>query len=158
MLRIILSSLLTFLASVSALAGESRVDAALLASAQKGMPGEIATNQLVRVLEAGFWNSNRTAVAVSITQPKASVVFVFLRQTNGTYLAVDASGVEGGNFGKLGRPRTDYERFETTPVEWLHRNDGLFGVRMRTRAWRGGQRYSASDPLLIRPDGTVLWR
>jgi hypothetical protein len=139
-------------------AGESRTDAALLAAAQKTMPRAIGRNQLVRALESGLWNSNRTAVAVSTIQPRASVVFVFLRQTNGTYLAADASGVEGGNFGKLGRPRTDYDRFETTPTEWLYREDGWFQVWMRTRGWRGGQRYTVSEPLLIKPDGTVLYR
>src|SRR5258705_1149205 len=152
------TALILFALIATASAGESRIDAALLAAAQNAMPGEIAANQWTRALESGLWNSNRTALAVSITQPKASVVFVFLRQTNGTYLSADASGVEGGNFGKLGRPRTDYERFETTPVEWLRREDGWFQVRMRTRAWRGGQRYTVSEPLLIKPDGTVLYR
>ena len=83
---------------------------------------------------------------------------MLLRQPDGTYLAADASGVEAGNFGKLGRPRTDYEHFETTPVEWLYRNDGFFQVRIRTRAWRAGKRYTVSEPLIIRPDGTVLYR
>ena len=158
MSRAILSILLVLLAGVPVLAGESRVNAALLSAAQKAMPREIATNQLVRAVETGLWNSNRTAVAVSITQPKASVVFVFLRQADGTYLAADASGVEGGNFGKLGRPRTDYERFETTPVEWLHRDGSLFQVWMRTRAWMAGKRYTVSEPLIIRPDVVVLYR
>ena len=152
------AALILFALTAVALAGESRTDTKLLASAQKAMPREIATNRLVQALESGLWNSNRTAFAVSIPQPRASVVFVFLKQITGLYLAVDASGVESGNFGKLGRPRTDYERFETTPVEWFHRNDDLFAVRMRTRAWRGGQRYTVSEPLLIRPDGTVFYR
>jgi hypothetical protein len=142
----------------AASAGESRIDTALLASAQKAVPSALAKNQLVRALESGLWNSNRTAVAISITEPKASLVFVFISQADGTYLAADASGVEGGNFGKLGRPRTDYERFETTPTEWLRREDGWLQVRMRTRAWRAGQRYTVSEPLLIKPDGTVLYR
>jgi len=152
------AALILFALVAAASAGESPPDAALLAAAQKAMPRPIAANQLVRALESGLWNSNRTAVAVSITQPKASVVLVFLQQGNGTYLAADASGVEGGNFGKLGRPRTEYERFETTPVEWLHRENGWFQVRLRTRAWRGGQRYTVSEPLLIKPDGTILYR
>src|SRR4051812_48186099 len=109
----------TLLATASA--GELKIDAGLLAAAQNAMPGEFATNQWARALESGLWNSDGTALAVSIARPKASVVFVFLRQTNGTYFANDVSGVEVGNFGKFGRPRTDYERFETTPVEWLHR-------------------------------------
>jgi hypothetical protein len=98
----------------AASAGESRIDTALLASAQKAVPSALAKNQLVRALESGLWNSNRTAVAISITEPKASLVFVFISQADGTYLAADASGVEGGNFGKLGRPRTDYDRVVAT--------------------------------------------
>lgn len=151
-------ALIPFMLIATVSAGESWVDAALLASAQKAMPREIGTNQLVRALESGLWTSNRSAVAISIAQPKASVVLVFLRQNDGTYLAVDASRVEGGNFGKLGRPRSDYERFETTPVEWGYPEGGRFLVWMRTRAWRGGQRYTVSEPLVISTNGTVLWR
>ena len=68
------AAFILFALVATASAGESRIDTALLASAQKAVPGEIATNQLVRALESGLWNSNRTAVAVSITQPKASVI------------------------------------------------------------------------------------
>jgi len=145
----------------AASAAESRIDAALLAAAQKAMPGEVATNELVSALQAGLWNSNRTAVAVSIARPhpETSLVFVFLSQNDGTYLAVDAHGVEGGNLGKLGiASRAGYDRFETTPTEWLHREDGRFQVVMRTRAWKDGKRYTASEPLLIGRNGTVLWR
>jgi hypothetical protein len=91
--------------------------------------------------------------------PKDSVIFVFLRQPDGTYQTADISKVEAGNFGKLGLlPRTAYERFETTPEEWLRRDDGLFQVRIRTTAWRSGQRYTVNVPLIIKPDGIVLWR
>jgi hypothetical protein len=82
---------------------------------------------------------------------------VFLRQTHGDYLAVDVSGMEGANFGYLGTtPRSGYDRFETTPLKWLHRDDGLFEIQMRTRAWRSGQRYTASGTLVIKPDGTCI--
>ena len=141
-----------------ALAADSRVDDALFLAARKALPQDISTNETIRVLQSGLWNSNRTAVAVSLSRPKASVIVVFLRKANGTYLAANASGVERGNFGKLGRGRTDYDRFETTPVEWLYREDRWFQVVMRTRAWRAGQRYTVSEPLLIKPDGTVLYR
>ena len=137
---------------------ESRVDDALSSAARKALPREIVTNGLAKALQGGLWNSNRTALAISIPQPKASVIFVFLRRADGTFIAADASGVEGGNFGKLGRPRSDYSRFETTPIEWLPHRDDLFRVRMRTRAWRGGQRYTVSEDLVIKSDGTVLYR
>jgi hypothetical protein len=150
--------LLVMFVAAGALAAESRVDDTLLAAARMALPQYITTNEMVRVLQGGLWNSHRTAVAASFPRPKASVIFVFLQQTNGTYLAVDAGGVEGGNFGKLGRGREDYDRFETTPVQWLNREDGRFQVVMRTRAWRARQRYTVSEPLLINPSGTVFWR
>jgi hypothetical protein len=154
----IIALLVVLFAGARALAATPVVDDALLVVARKSLPKEISTNEIAKALQAGLWNSNRTAVAVSFPRAKASVVFVFLRQTNGAYLAVDASGVEVGNFGKLGRRRSEYDRFETTPVEWLSREDGLFQIVMRTRAWKAGQRYTVSEPLIIQPDGIALWR
>jgi hypothetical protein len=153
------AALILFALIATASLRASQIDHALLAAAQEAIPSEVTTNELVSALQAGLWNSNRTAVAVSIPKPKASVVFVFIRQTNATYLAVEASGVEGANFGKLGDAgRTGYSRFETTPTRWLHREDDRFQVVMRTRAWRAGKRYTVSEPLVINPSGTVLWR
>lgn len=160
-MRATLFIVFALIAAASALAGEPRVDSALFATAQKAMPREVATNLLARALKSGLWNSNRTAVAVSIAQPhpKSSLVFVFLRQMGGTYQAVDARGVEGSNLAKIGSVRRPcYDRFETTPTGWLHREDGRFMVEMRTRGWRGGQRYTSSEPLLISTNGTILWR
>jgi hypothetical protein len=157
--RVSLIILFALFAVATLFAGESRADDALFIAARKSLPQDITTNEMVRTLQAGLWNSNLTAVAISFPKPKASVIFIFLRQTNGTYLAVDASDVEGGNFGKLGiAGREDYDRFETTPIKWLYREDGWFQVVMRTRAWKAGKRYTVSEPLLIKPDGTVLWR
>jgi hypothetical protein len=82
----------------------------------------------------------------------------YLRQQDGAFLEIDLSAVEGGNFGKLGLRPVEYDRFETSPIEWLPRQDGLFQVNIQTRAWRAGQRYTVSEPLVIHPDGTVIWR
>jgi hypothetical protein len=138
---------------------ESRPNDALLTAARKALPEEIAMNEMVKGFQAGLWNSNRTAVAVAFAKPKASLILIFLRQTDGAYIAADASGVEEGNLGKLGiAGRSGYDRLETKPLRWVSRDDGLLQVIMRTRAWRGGQRHTVSEPLLIKPDGTVLWR
>jgi hypothetical protein len=40
----------------------------------------------------------------------------------------------------------------------VQRDDGLFQVIMRTRAWKSGKRYTVSEPLVIRADGTPLYR
>jgi len=161
MKRVLPVLLLAMFVTAGARGAAPRVEDALLASARKALPQSITTNEMIKLLRAGLWNSNRTALAVSFPRPRpeASVIFVFLRQTSGTYLAVDASGVEGGLLGVLGsRGRKDYDRFETTPVEWLHQGDGRFQVVMRTTAWIAEKRYTRSENLLISQGGTVLWR
>jgi hypothetical protein len=160
MTRKILISLIGLFATLCVALAEPRIDDGLVVAARKALPQNISTNEIIRALRTGLWNSNKTAVAIIIARPKASVLFVFLRQPDGKYLAVDVSGMEGCNFGYLGTSREGYDRFETTPVEWLHREDGLFQVRMRTRAWKGRQRYTASGggTCVIKPDGTTLWQ
>jgi hypothetical protein len=160
MTRPLLGTLIAlFVTSIVAFA-QPRTDPALLVAARKALPADIPTNHIAKALSAGLWNSNRTAVAISINRvPKPSIIFVFLKQSSGQYLAGDVSGVEGGNFGVLGiSGRAGYERFETTPIEWLPRDDGRFQVVMRTRAWKAGRRYTVSEKLLVSADGTPLYR
>lgn len=134
------------------------IDDALLTAAGKALPEKISTDEITRTLKSGLWNPDKTAIAIALNGPKSSLIYVFLRQADGDYIAVDVSRVESANFGKLGTGRTLYEKFETVPTECLHRDDGLFQVVMRTRAWSAGQRYTVSEPLVIRADGTPLWR
>lgn len=139
--------------------GEPSVDDALFAASRKSLPSDLSTSEIARVLSVGLWNPEKTAVAVSFARPEASLVLVFIRRGPDKYQAVDVSGVEGGNFGKLGiGGRKGYERFETTPVRWMHRDDGLYYVEIRTRAWKSGRRYTVSEPMLISTNGTPLWR
>jgi hypothetical protein len=128
----------------------------LFGVARKALPRSISTNEISRALDSGLWNSNRTAVVICLTNSTAPTVFVFLQQSGGKYLAVDVS-IEGLGLGQIGiAPRSAYERLELTPMRWLDREDGMFMVLMRTRAWKAGQRYTVSKPLLIRQDGTIL--
>jgi len=142
-------------------ASELMTDDALLAAAAKALPPKISKDTILKALEDGLWNSNRTTIAISCAgpNPEPSVVFVFLRQANGTFLAVDISVVENGNFSKIGIARRPaYDRFETKPIKWLNQDDGSFCVDIRTRAWKDGQRYTVVESLTIKPDGTVWWR
>lgn len=140
-------------------AEDSADDVALLVAAHGASHSTVPPSSIVDALRNGLWNSNRTAVAVSIPHPEASVILVFMRRPDGGFLAADASRVEDGNFGKLGWfGRAGYARFESTPTRWLPRQDGLYQVVIQTRAWKGRQRYTVSEPLVIKPDGTVLYR
>ena len=105
-----------------------------------------------------LWNSDKSAAVASTSEASGTRVTAYLQQQDGTFLTVDLSAVESGNFGKLGRRLADYDRFETRPIAWLPRQDGLFQVEIQTQAWLAGQRYTVSEPLIIRPDGSVIWR
>lgn len=123
------------------------------------VPRDVSDQELGKALEAGLWNSDRTALGVALPRSGATRFVVVLHRPEGGWLATDASGVEGGNLGKLGTGgRSVYERIETTPIRWLPRDDGLYQVVVRTRVWKSGKRFTVSEPLVIRADGTVLYR
>lgn len=142
---------MALVANVAMAGGESPVASALRAA---GATAEETT----RGLKGALANHDQSAIAVVVPRPKQSLVLVLLRQADGSFNAVDVSLVEGGNFGKLGFPRTHYDRFETQAVEWLPRTDGWFQIVFRTRAWKSGQRYTTSEPLAIDSAGTPQWR
>ena len=108
--------------------------------------------------DSALWNAERSAAASAAPGSSGTRVTAYLQQQDGTFLEIDLSAVEIGNFGKLGRRSTEYDHFETKPIEWLPRQDGLFQVTIQTQAWRAGQRYTVSEPLVFGPDGTVIWR
>ena len=105
-----------------------------------------------------FCNHEKTACVTAVPSPGGTRLTAFLRQPDGSFLEVDVSAVEGQNFGKLGRRRAEYNRFETRPTEWVARQDELLQVNVRTQAWRAGQRYTVWEPLVFRRDGKVSWR
>jgi|WetSurMetagenome_2_1015567.scaffolds.fasta_scaffold716542_1 hypothetical protein len=132
----------------------------LNASARKVLPERISTEEIAKAFQSALWNSDKTAVAISLAGgQKESLVYVFIRQKDGAFLAVNASDVELGNIGKLGMAKRDgYSRIETKPVKWLIGNNGLLRIELNTKAWKDGKRYSVTEPLIIKPNGSVLWR
>lgn len=108
---------------------------------------------------SGIWNDDRTAGAVSIPGDSRSNIYVLLLLPNGDHKTTDISRIEDGLFAKLGTAeRSEYERYETTPIEWKTLEDGDFLLKVRLRAWRDGQRYTVSGPVIVRTDGSVLWQ
>jgi hypothetical protein len=141
------------------LAGTSDSDD-LNASALKVLPARISKEEIAKAFQFALWNSEKTAVAISLAGgQKESLVYVFLRQKDGAFLAVNVSDVELGNIGKLGMAKRDgYSRIETKPVKWLIGFNDLFRIELNTKAWKDGKRYSVSEPLIIMPSGDVIWR
>ncbi|HSM91417.1 MAG TPA: hypothetical protein VLT47_00945 [Anaeromyxobacteraceae bacterium] len=134
------------------------LEPSLRVAARDLVPARMTQGEMEAALEWGVWDGGRSAFAASWRGATGSVVVVFLRKPAGGFTAVDVSDVEGGNLGKLGRPRAAFERVETAPVKATRREDGRIEVEVRTRAWRQGRRHTVTELLLLDPDGTVLWR
>lgn len=108
---------------------------------------------------SGIWTSDRTAAAVSIPMKNRTAVYVLLMNPSGEFTTADVSRIEDGVFRKLGlAQRSDYERYETRPIELSTLDDGNLLLKVRLRAWRNGQRYTVSGPVIVRADGSVLWQ
>ena len=148
-------ALASTLIAVATVAGaSSSFDTAVVGAARKA---SVAPDELLTATKAGLWNRDKTAVAVAVKRPRGTAAFVFVRTARGEFLAVDVSAVENGNLRKLGLGRRRHD-VETVPVAWLPRAGDLLQVEFRTRVRSSGQRYTASEPLIIRRDGTPLWR
>ncbi len=107
----------------------------------------------------GLWTDSNTAAALSIRNDLGTHVYVVLARPDRESLAVDITPIEYGLLGKLGTSdRSQYERFETEPVEWLDVTEDYFLLNVRLRAWRDGQRYTVFGPVRINADGTVIWQ
>ena len=154
MKRKILVTVIGFFALASMAMAQARFDDALFAAARKALPAAVSTNDISRALVSGIWHSNKTAVAIGLTNSAVPLAFVFLKQPDGTYLSVDASiGLGLGIIGIAGA--SSYERLELTPSRWLYPENGTLQLMMRTRAWRSGQRYTVEKVVLITPDGKI---
>jgi hypothetical protein len=127
-------------------------------AARRAAPPSILDPDIRAAIQTGLSHPEGKVRAISIARKEGTFILVLICKSDGTCVAADASNVELANFGYFGRPRGEYERFETLPTRWLPRTDGLLQVLIRTRAWRDGQRYTVSEPLIIKPDGTVLFR
>ncbi len=123
------------------------------------IPNRITKDSLVRGIKEAVWTSNKNAVAVAFQNDSQTFAVVFVQRNDDGFKASDVSAVEAGNFGKLGSKPGNFQRFETKPTEWLKREDGLFQVVVQTKAWdASGKAQAAREPLIIRNDGTPLFR
>jgi hypothetical protein len=56
----------------------------------------------------------------------------------------------------FGWPRHEYERFETEPISWQPSGNGGSLLRVRTSAWRNGQRYTVTGHYFVNAKGEVF--
>lgn len=99
-----------------------------------------------------LWNHDRTVAVSTLKQ------LIFLKRDE-QIEKLDISHVEGMNLGKLGRQRlNDYDRVESTPLEWVTRGDDKFQINIQTRAWKNGNRMTVNEPLVFDSLCQVYWR
>jgi hypothetical protein len=123
------------------------------------VPARVTDQSLRRGVEEALSSSDRKAVAVAVQNRVHSFLVAFVRTASGQFVSADISRVEDGNFGKLGTDAHQFRRFETKPVRWILRDDGLYQVTIQTAAWRSdNKRMVAAEPLIINRDGLPLFR
>lgn len=153
-----ISTLALWAQFVFAFGAHAQIPDELSISAREALPGDLSDAEFAAVLDDGVRTDNGVALATLVPRSDGSLIVVFIRQADGTYLAADASVIESAIFGYFGRSRTDYERYESEIMDLQQRDDDLIRLRVRTRAWRMGQRYTGGDVILIRPNGLVMQR
>lgn len=141
-----------------ALSGQPAIEKALLKAACIVISSDMNEDEIRSVLEAGLWSDDSSAVAISIPRQDEYMTFVFRLQPDGTFSATDVSWIANTVFGAWGFPRDEIERFETKPVSWRSGNRGNLLLRIQTRGWREGRRYTGWDVYLVSPDGALTNR
>lgn len=135
-------------------AGTGLVDAAMTV-----MPQGTGSAEVEAALAAGLWRQDQAAVAVTLPRENETLVYLLVRQADGSYAATEATSViSRAAFGFFGWPAEEYERFEIQPLGWVPRQDGSSMLRTQTRAWRQGQRYTADDVFFVGPDSSISGR
>ena len=92
-----------------------------------------------------IWNSDKSASAFC-SSDDMPVCHISINETN-----IDVSQVTITNIGKLGIAKIyDYEKVITKPIEWLKSSSDIQMVKFKTQAWRNGQSYTVTEPVLVK--------
>ncbi|WP_045859807.1 hypothetical protein [Teredinibacter purpureus] len=95
--------------------------------------------------------TDKTALAFCESKDK-TICFVIANN-----IPTNVSRIENANLGKLGLAgKEQYEKIETFPSEWVAEKQNGNLISFTTRAWRNGQRYTASGPVFVKNDGVYV--
>jgi len=156
MKKIVLTIIIFFLISINTFS-EQRENG-LLSVVSEALKNDKRIYDFNELISNGEWNADKTAIVIHIPDGLSSLLYVFLRQDDGTFIAVDLSYRVNNEMNyKLGRRRNYYDKYVQTPVV-CNRQDGYaVGVGIRTQAWKNGQRYTVeSKPTRIKKNGERL--
>lgn len=158
LLRLVITAITLSIASTAGHASD--VSTEKLKLAVLGVVGSDYEAETVDAAVAnGLWDESRQALAMAIPGEDHTGIFALMKQQSGEFAAVDVSIIEKGLFRKLGlADRSSYERYETVPVEWIPMANERQMLIVRLRAWKEGQRYTVTGPVVIEASGQVIWQ
>lgn len=110
------------------------------------------------LVASGVWGEDKEVFLIYEANGLNSLLYVFIHQNSGQYLPVNLSYlVNSQSNGKLGRKRTDYDKYQQEPLLWQGWSEYVIGVSIKTRAWKDGQRYTVENkPMLIKQNGEIV--
>lgn len=119
----------------------------------------VSTQLNAEIPQNALWNQDKSVAVSTENLSKRTLVTAYVVQGVGKIKTIDLSVVEGQNLAKLGFYKTlKFEKIKTRPLKWIERNDDLLQITFQTQIWQNGQRYTSSESLLFKKDGTVLTR
>jgi hypothetical protein len=131
----------------------------LVQAAIKHLSQSFTEEDIRNSVKQGLWNAGRSAVVIALPGTKKTTIVMFIQGNGKSFKPVDISLVEDGSLGKIGiGGRKSCSKVESVPVEWIARDDECFQIKIRTRAWKDGQRYTVYEPLIVTADGRALYR
>jgi hypothetical protein len=126
----------------------------------------VADKAISAGLKKALWKEDKQAVAMCFEKKTTQTLcLVLIQSAEKKFIVVDVSRVEGMNLWKIDWGDAKYTRVTTIPEKWRGPEDkwwstsnALCQVQFTTRAWKGKQRYTTNEPLVIRKDLTPWWR
>ena len=144
--------------------GEEEAEAIRMARAYATEQG-VKKGAVEKGVKEAKWKEDKEAVALCFEKNGRTLCLVVAKKEGAGFTVVDVSRVEGMNLGKMGwgdqgytRVMTFVEAWRGPEDKWWSTENALCQVRFTTRAWKGKQRYTTSEPLVIRKDLTPWWR
>ena len=158
-MRKIILAILIIIFSIIPVHTDELNDKELYESIKMSFHGKYSEVEINDLLSKGVWNKDKTAIVIIDISKTSTLIYVFLKQDNGSFSTFNISFLEKLNFGKLGRKRGYYDKFELQPI--IHEKTKGFplAVGIRTQAWKDGQRYTVvGKTVSLEKDGSMyIW-
>lgn len=129
----------------------------LLERAQQVLPAGYSDELMRRTFTQSLSNSNLNAALSVFEAEKGSLIYLFIRQPDGQYVAVDLSHLEAQNIQALSQGHNGtFDRIESHPNGLSFGEDFVFEAEISTSVLSGSQMKQHSASVRVNPNGLVL--